>query len=96
MSARPGFQLPDTRGRHMRGKKANRLWSAGKAYLLAPADNGCKFEALIHQLGLAGRPDEWPESEKLQKFARKYRNHHYVPEYLLKTWGIEVRLSGGL
>ena len=45
-----------------------------------------RFETLAAQLGL--KEPQWVHSEELQAFAKEYRDMYFVPEALLRTWGI--------
>lgn len=49
-----------------------------------------QFETLASTVG-AVTLEEQRQSIRLQEFARKHRRSRYVPEELLKTWGLEVR-----
>ena len=45
-----------------------------------------RFESLAKNLGLS--EDQWHSSIELQAFAKEYRDMYFVPEALLRTWGI--------
>ncbi|GEM_PF-1466545 len=47
-----------------------------------------QFEDEVRRLKL--RPDEYVDSRKLRQWAYRYRNSNYVPEALLKAWGLDV------
>ena len=47
------------------------------------------FEKQVEKLGLS--PDKYQDSSKLRNWCLRNANQHYVPEYLLKVWGIDVR-----
>jgi hypothetical protein len=51
------------------------------------------FEQQVEELGL--RPNEYQASSQLRSWCWKNANLHYVPEYLLKLWGIKVNDSWG-
>jgi hypothetical protein len=51
------------------------------------------FEQQVEKLGLS--PDEYQDSPKLRNWCLKNANQHYVPEYLLKVWGIDVKEGWG-
>ena len=47
-----------------------------------------EFEQQVEKLGLC--PDEYQDSAKLRNWCLRNANSRYVPEYLLKVWGITV------
>ena len=47
-----------------------------------------EFEQQVEELGL--RPGEYEASPQLQRWCSRNADLHYVPEYLLKLWGITV------
>jgi len=51
------------------------------------------FEQQVENLGL--RPGEYQNSPELRNWCRRNANQHYVPEYLLKLWEIEIDDSWG-
>jgi hypothetical protein len=72
-------------------RRGNPNW--GKPYVPAP----ClltEFEQRVEELGL--RPHQYQSSPELRKWCRRNANIHYVPEHLLKLWGITVNESWGL
>lgn len=48
-----------------------------------------EFEQQVEELGL--RPDEYQASPELRRWCRRNANTHYVPEDLLRLWGINVK-----
>ena len=52
-----------------------------------------EFEQQVEKLGL--RPGEYQDSPQLRSWCRRNANMHYVPEYLLKLWGIGVNERWG-
>ena len=52
------------------------------------------FEQQVEKLAL--RPEEYQGSPQLRNWCLKNASTHYVPEYLLKLWGIHVRENWGL
>ena len=52
-----------------------------------------EFEQQVEKLGL--RPDEYQDSPKLRNWCLRNANTHYVPENLLKVWGIDVKEGWG-
>jgi hypothetical protein len=67
-------------------------WASGAfgQRVLPVPDLGTEFDRLTVQLGLEARPELWGASASLQAFAKTNRNRRYVPEKLLKYWGIDV------
>lgn len=64
----------------------------GKPELLGTAaPTITEFEKQAHQLNL--QPDQYVESQELRDWA--YHNSHskYVPESLLRVWGIKVQVA---
>jgi len=47
-----------------------------------------RFEKLAVKLGVV--EDNWGNSEDLKRFARQFKDTYYVPERLLKQWGIST------
>jgi len=45
-----------------------------------------KFNKLAEKLGL--KEGDWESSGELKAFAKQFRDVYYVPEELLKKWGI--------
>jgi hypothetical protein len=52
-----------------------------------------EFEQQVEKLRLS--PDEYQDSPKLRDWCLKNATSHYVPEYLLKVWGIDVKEGWG-
>ena len=71
-------------------RQGNPNW--GKPTVLAPPQP-TGFEQQVEQLGL--RPEEYQGSPQLRNWCLRNANTHYVPEYLLKVWGVNFRESGG-
>ena len=83
MPARKG--LENRMSRH-----GNPNW--GKPYVPVPYPL-TEFEQQAEELGL--RPGEYQASPQLRSWCRMNANSRYVPEYLLKVWGIKVNESWG-
>lgn len=49
------------------------------------------FEEFAENLGLS--PEQWEHSRDLQEWARRRKNFCYVPEELLKAWGMTVEVK---
>jgi hypothetical protein len=48
----------------------------------------CEFETYAQQLGL--REDQYMGSSELRSWCDVHKNRCYIPEWLLKRWGMEV------
>ena len=70
-----------------RGQRGNPKW--GKASAFEPA-KPTYFDLELAKLGLTETPEAWPWSSPLRKFAEKHRRAHYIPESLLRIWGLEL------
>jgi hypothetical protein len=68
-------------------RRRNPGWSSGKAATVRPA-TPTEFEIQAEQLGLGH--DTYASSGELRAWCERNRNRCYVPEGLLKTWGIPV------
>ena len=64
----------------------------GKPYVPVPC-LPTEFEQKVERLGLC--PGEYQASPRLRSWCQKHANQSYVPEYLLKLWGIKVNESWG-
>jgi hypothetical protein len=64
----------------------------GKPYIPVPFLH-TEFEQQVQELGLS--PDEYQASPKLRSWCQRNANILYVPEYLLKLWGIGVKEDWG-
>jgi len=70
----------------MRRKHGNTGWSRGKA---VPMSSGpSEFELYVRKLGLAEQ--NYATSVQLRRWCEQNRNRCYIPESLLKEWGIYV------
>ena len=47
-----------------------------------------EFEVVVKKFKL--EPEQYERSHRLRDWARKNRNHKYVPEPLLEAWGFEI------
>jgi hypothetical protein len=52
------------------------------------------FDQQVEKLGLS--PDEYQNSPQLRIWCLRNANQHYVPESLLKVWGIKVNEGWGI
>lgn len=51
-----------------------------------------RFEKLAEKLGVI--ESEYGTSEELQEFAKQFKDVYYVPENLLKQWGLTTIYDG--
>jgi hypothetical protein len=65
---------------------ANSNW--GKPGAICQAPQVTSFEQSVTRLGL--QPSEYRASRELREWAAKNKNSKYVPEDLLKAWGLLV------
>jgi len=71
----------------MRGRHRNSGWSSGRPAAVPPAMPSA-FETRANELGLTA--PTYVESHELRRWCQDNRNQYYIPEWLLKTWGISV------
>lgn len=67
-------------------------WASGAQFGISrkPDKSRPDFEELADKLGL---PEElWEDSHQLKLFAKRHANFKYVPEKLLKQWGIQPKI----
>lgn len=69
-----------------RRRRGNPDW--GKPVAVRSPDTLTEFEMHVKKLGL--RQGEYVESPRLRSWCERHRNQFYIPEWLLKEWGIEV------
>ena len=69
----------------MKRRRGNPEW--GKPILPAPALL-TEFEKQVSQMGL--RTHEYAASAELKRWCERNRNRVYVPEWLLRDWGMAV------
>jgi hypothetical protein len=50
-----------------------------------------EFEQTVHKFKL--EPDEYVNSVHLREWAQQNRRFKYIPESLLRAWGLEVRIT---
>jgi hypothetical protein len=73
--------------RSMAIRRGNPNW--GKPETAGPVVlSPTSFEQIVEQFRLT--PDQYVKSAQLREWARTNRNSKYVPESLLKAWGLEV------
>jgi len=72
----------------MNGRHRNLgCWSSGQAPAIPPAVAPA-FERRADELGLTA--PTYVDSGELRRWCQDNRNKCYIPEWLLKTWGISV------
>jgi len=68
-------------------KPGNPGWSSGKPTVV-PASVPTEFERQAKRLGLS--EDGYSSSDQLRRWCEHNRDRCYVPEWLLKSWGMLV------
>ena len=63
----------------------------GKPGLLVPLEQPTRFE--LEQLRLKLSDEQVPRSKAMREWAKRYRHTYFVPEALLKFWGLDVAES---
>jgi hypothetical protein len=71
----------------MNGRHRSLGWSSGQAPAIPPAVPPA-FERRADELGLTA--PTYIDSGELRRWCQDNRNKCYIPEWLLKTWGISV------
>lgn len=70
----------------VRRRRGNPNW--GKAQPLKSFSAATAFELQVRELGLS--PEMYTTSRELKNWCERNKNHHYIPEWLLKAWNISV------
>jgi len=70
----------------MAPRPVNSRWSSGNPSPLSNLPS--EFETFANQLGLTEQ--NYADSRQLRAWCQENRNRCYVPEWLLKKWGIGV------
>lgn len=68
-------------------KRGNPTWGKPQNSELKPTTPSA-FEQVVAEWGLL--PNDYETSSRLHKWAQQNRNSRYVPEALLKHWGLKV------
>jgi len=68
-------------------KPGNPGWSSGKP-MAVPASAPTEFERQAKRLGLS--EDGYATSDQLRRWCEHNRDRCYIPEWLLKRWGMPV------
>jgi hypothetical protein len=71
----------------MTPKRGNPAWSSGRPAKI-PASVPTEFELQVQRLGLT--EEGYASSDHLRRWCEFNRHRCYVPEWLLKTWGMAV------
>ena len=71
----------------MPSRRGNPNWTRPLSLAVTPAGQST-FEHVVAMLGLS--PEEYENSSVLRDWARKNKDHKYVPSELLKAWGLSV------
>src|SRR6185437_13286834 len=69
--------------------RGNRAWGSG--IIAAAPPTVSEFERVTARLRL--KPDEYVASSELREWAEANKDTRYVPERLLKAWGVSLRGS---
>jgi hypothetical protein len=72
----------------MNQRRESSGWSSGQSAAVPPAVPSA-FEMRASELGLTG--PTYVESPELRRWCQVNRNKCYIPEWLLKAWGISVK-----
>ena len=68
---------------------SQRCFSSGLPQKVRPAQP-TRFDLECARLHLLPEPRAWVESTALRYWAMRNRMHRYIPEVLLKAWGLEL------
>jgi hypothetical protein len=71
-----------------RNRHGNPPWSEG---IIVPVPTVSEFERTVARLKL--KPDEYVDSCELREWAQANKDTRFVPERLLKAWGLSLRGS---
>lgn len=74
----------------VRRKRGNPNWASGLS-LVPPATGPTEFEMQIKKLELT--PEMYAGSVELKHWCARNRNRVYIPEWLLRRWGISVDMN---
>jgi hypothetical protein len=79
-------KAPMSDNRSMTMRRGNSNW--GKPDTAGPVEaSPTSFEQIVEQFGLT--PDQYVKSARLHEWARTNKNSKFIPESLLKAWGLE-------
>ena len=70
-------------------RRGNAAWSSGIPAPIPPTVS--EFERIVARLRL--EPDEYVGSQELREWAEANKDARFVPERLLKAWGLSLRGS---
>jgi hypothetical protein len=68
-------------------RHGNPLWASDALLQFQPAGI-CEFEMYTQELRLSEH--EYAGSPELRKWCEEHKNRSYIPEWLLKRWGMDV------
>ena len=63
-------------------------WASGEKEVEPSPEQLTHFEQVAEQIGVS--PQYYAYSHPLKEWVRKNRYHRYVPEWLLKEWGMQL------
>lgn len=69
-------------------RKIQANWASGRYGNVRPATAATEFEKQVRKLRLTN--ESYVRSEKLRSWCHENSHRCYIPESLLKTWGIVV------
>ena len=64
-------------------------WASGRFGGIRPPTATTQFEKQVRKLGLT--LEDCPRSEKMRRWCQENSHRCYIPESLLKAWGIVVK-----
>jgi hypothetical protein len=67
-------------------------WATGLPVIVRPS-RPTEFEMQVRKLGLT--PKKYASSVELRRWCERNKNHHYIPEWLLKAWNITIDTNVG-
>jgi hypothetical protein len=68
-------------------RRGNPKWGSGQ-FTQPPTHLATAFEEQVHRLGLT--QTNCITSEELRQWCKRNKDHCYIPEWLLKRWGMSV------
>jgi hypothetical protein len=83
---RPGVRAKGVGG-EMARRRGNSDWSSGRTHKIVPL---APTEFEMHAKSLGPTQQNYAASAQLRSWCERNRNRCYVPEWLLKEWGLDV------
>jgi hypothetical protein len=74
-------------------RRGNPKWGSGEQPLQPAPEGATEFEEQVRQLRLT--KETCADSAELRKWCEHNRNRCYIPEWLLKQWGLPVDPDSG-